>query len=128
MLLLFFEIDFDSRKEGGSWNDCLMSIDGTDFRILQKGAMARGNKFASHKYGGKSALRYELGLDILEGNLVWIEGPYAAGKYPDVTIFQNCLKNNCQVLLRLLWHCWVPSTIKQVIMYNINICLEIEYY
>jgi hypothetical protein len=91
--LLFFEIDFDSRKEGGSWNDCLMSIDGTDFRILQKGAMARGNKFASHKYGGKSALRYKLGLDILRGNLVWIEGPYAAGKYPDITIFRNCLKN-----------------------------------
>ncbi len=91
MLSLFFEIDFDSRKEGGSWNDCLMSIDGTDFRILQKGAMARGIKFASHKYGGKSALRYELGLDILEGNLVWIEGPYAAGKYPDITIFRNCL-------------------------------------
>ena len=93
MLLLFFEIDFDSRKEGGSWNDCLMSIDGTDFRILQKGAMARGNKSASHKYGGKSALRDELGLDILRGNLVWIEGPYAAGKYPDITIFRNCLKN-----------------------------------
>ena len=90
--MALFEIDFDSRKEGGSWNDCLMSIDGTDFRILQKGAMVRGNKFASHKYGGKSALRYELGLDILRGNLVWIEGPYAAGKYPDITIFRNCLK------------------------------------
>ena len=38
-------------------------------------------------------MRYELGLDILEGNLVWIEGPYAAGKYPDVTIFRNYLKN-----------------------------------
>ena len=27
-------------------------------------------QLASHKYRGKSALRYELGLDILEGNLI----------------------------------------------------------
>ncbi len=91
--MLFYLDYFDSRKEGGSWNDCLMSIDSTNFHILQKGAMARGNKFASHKYGGKSALRYELGLDIFRGNLIWIEGPYAAGKYPDIAIFRNCLKN-----------------------------------
>ncbi len=70
-----------------------MSIDDTNFHILQKGVMTRGNKFASHKYGGKSALRYKLGLDILEGNLVWIEGPYATGEYPNISIFQNCLKN-----------------------------------
>ncbi len=25
--------------------------------------------------------------------MVWIEGPYAAGKYPDITIFWNSLKN-----------------------------------
>ncbi len=70
-----------------------MSIDGTNFHILQKGVMTRSNKFASHKYGGKSALRYKLGLDILEGNLVWIEGPYASRKYPNISIFWNCLEN-----------------------------------
>jgi len=47
---------------------------GTDFRIPQKGAATKGNAFASHKYAGKSALRYELGVDILAGNLVWIQG------------------------------------------------------
>jgi len=57
-------------------NDCLMSIDGTNFRILQKGAATRGNAFGSHKYAGKSALRYKLGIDILAGNLVWVSGPY----------------------------------------------------
>ncbi len=38
----------------------------------------------SHKDAGKSALRYELGVDILAGNLVWIQGPYPAGKYTDI--------------------------------------------
>ena len=38
----------------------------------QKGVVTKGNAFGSHKYAGKSALRYKLGVDILAGNLVWI--------------------------------------------------------
>jgi hypothetical protein len=45
-------------------NNCLMTIDGTDFKILQKGAAKKGNVFGSHKYAGKSALHYKLGIDI----------------------------------------------------------------
>ena len=26
-------------------------------------------------------------MDILSGNIVWFNGPYAAGKYPDIEIF-----------------------------------------
>jgi len=70
-------------------NDCLMSIDGTDFRILQKGAAMRGNAFGSHKYAGKSALRYKLGIDILAGNLVWVSRPYPPGKWNDIKKFMN---------------------------------------
>jgi hypothetical protein len=47
------QIDFDSRlgiHEVG--NDCLMSVDGTDFRIFQKGDAKKGNPFGSHKYAG----------------------------------------------------------------------------
>ena len=91
MLLLSSQIDFESRKDGDILNDCLMSVDGTDYRIPQKGAARRGNAFASHKYNGKSALRYELGVCILTGHLVWIEGPFPAGKYNDITIFKNGL-------------------------------------
>ena len=36
-------------------------------------------------------MRYEIGVDILAGNIVWIEGPYAAGKYPDIKIFCSFL-------------------------------------
>ncbi len=67
-------------------NDCTMTVDGTDFRIPQKGIAMKGNAIASHKYAGKSTLRYELGVDILAGNLVWIQGPYPAGKYTDIKI------------------------------------------
>jgi hypothetical protein len=70
-----------------------MTVDGTDFRIPQKGAATKGKAFASHKYAGKSDLRYELGVDILAGNPVWIQGPYPAGKYTDIKIFNKVLRN-----------------------------------
>ena len=79
-----------------------MRIDGTDFRILQKGAVSKGNPFASFKYKGKSALRYEIGLDILEGNLIWIRGPYPAGKYNDLTIFRDCLVHKLEPYERVV--------------------------
>jgi hypothetical protein len=43
------------------------------------------------EYTGKSALCYMLGVDILAGNLVWIQGPYPAGKYTDIKIFNKVL-------------------------------------
>jgi hypothetical protein len=70
------QICFESRLVNNVGNDCLMTINGTDFRILQKGVTKKGNLFGSHKYVGKSTLQYELGIDILAGNLVWIKGPY----------------------------------------------------
>jgi len=65
-----------------------MSVDGTDFRIPQNGPT-----FASHKYAGKSAVRYELGVDIRAGLLVWINGPFPAGSYNDIKIFNQCLSH-----------------------------------
>jgi hypothetical protein len=54
------QIVFESHLVNDIRNDCLMTIDGTDFKILQKGAKKKGNVFSSHKYAGKSVLRYEL--------------------------------------------------------------------
>ena len=72
-------------------NDCLMTVDGMDFRIPQQGDAIEGNPFGSHKYAGKSALRYELGVSIIGGDLVWIQGPYPAGKYTDISIFNKVI-------------------------------------
>ena len=86
------QINFKSRLSAHDvGNNCLMMIDGTDFRILQKGAARKGNAFGSFKYTGKSALRYKLGVDILTGILVWVSGPYPAGKYTDIAIFNSVL-------------------------------------
>ena len=88
------QIDFESRLGANDvGNNCLMMIVGTDYMILQKRAARKGNAFSSFKYAGKSALRYELGVDILTGNLVWVSGPYPVGKYTDIAIFNIVLAN-----------------------------------
>jgi hypothetical protein len=84
---------FESHLEHDVGNDCLMTFNGTNFRIQQKGAARKGNLFGSHKYAGKSKLRYELGVDILAGNLVWVEGSYPAGARNDIIFFNSVLSH-----------------------------------
>ena len=81
------KIVFESRKDSGSLNSCLISVDGTDVRIPQQGPAIPRNPFYSFKFKGKCALLYEIGVDILASNIVWVNGPYSAGKYPDIKIF-----------------------------------------
>ncbi len=88
-----FQINFDRRFEGNMGNDCLMTFGSTNFCVQQKGLPKKENAFTSHKNAGKSALRYELGISILGGDLVWIQGPYPAGKYTNIIIFNKVLTN-----------------------------------
>jgi hypothetical protein len=83
------------KKDGG--NDCLISVDGTDFRIAEQGKL-----FYSHKFK-KSGLRYEVALCIATGDIVWVNGPYECGMWPDISIFRDslmshlCLNERCEV-------------------------------
>jgi len=66
-------------------NDCLITNDGTDFRVAEHGKI-----WYSFKYK-KSGVRYEVGLCIFTGEIVWISGPYECGKWNDISIFRNAL-------------------------------------
>ena len=68
-------------------NDCLLSGDGTDFQI----AMGYSKPFWSYKFK-KSGLWYEVGLCILTGDICWWSGPYAPGKWNDLSIFRDSLQ------------------------------------
>ncbi len=46
-----------------------------------------GYPFSSFYFSRKGGLRYKIGVDILAGNIVWINRPYATGKYPDIKFF-----------------------------------------
>ena len=90
MMIPGLQILFEARKSNLQFhNDCYLSIDGTDFYVQNNGPA-----FASHKLKGKSALRYEIGLDILRGFIAWIHGPFPAGAWPDINIFHHALKHH----------------------------------
>jgi hypothetical protein len=62
---------------------CKITVDGTDFWIEEP--MPFDRKWFSHKINGP-AVRYEVGVCIKTGWIVWINGPFPAGRWPDVNI------------------------------------------
>lgn len=51
---------------------------------------SRDKKYYSHKFK-HAALRYEVAICIQTGDIVWINGPFPAGKWPDINIFRRNL-------------------------------------
>ena len=51
-----------------------------------------GETSASHKYAFKSILRYKIGVSIIGGDLVWIQGPYPVGRFTDIVIFNKVFR------------------------------------
>jgi len=65
-----------------------VTVDGTDFRTERQ--TGQGKSWYSHKFHGPG-LRYEVGVSILDGNIVWLNGPFPCGDWPDITIFRLSL-------------------------------------
>lgn len=82
---MLFQIKLDNRYKGDTGSDCLLSVDGTDFRIPE-----RGRDWYSHKFK-KSAVRYEIALGIKTGDICWLSGPHQPGIWNDLEIFRNSL-------------------------------------
>ena len=64
-------------------------MDGTDFRIQQVQPFWKG--WYSHKFHGPG-VRYEIGIGIQTGDIVWVNGPFPCGAFADITIFREKLK------------------------------------
>jgi hypothetical protein len=64
------------------------SVDGVDMRIREPSPFNR--RWYSHKFHGPG-LRYEVGVSIISGKIVWVSGPFPAG-IPDLVIFRGGLK------------------------------------
>ena len=45
-------------------------------------------RWFSPKFKG-AGLRYEIGISILGGDIVWVNGPFPCSQYPDIAIFMN---------------------------------------
>ena len=70
---------------------CLVTVDGTDFRIQEPTCFDR--KWFSHKFKGPG-LRYDVAICIKTGDIVGYHGPFPCGSHNDLTIFRVGLKRN----------------------------------
>lgn len=82
-----------SRPEnsGRIFYNCLLSVDGTDCPLAEPYPFCKD--WYSHKINGPG-VRYEVGVSIYDGEIVWANGPFPAGTYPDLKIFRANLKEN----------------------------------
>ncbi|KAH9139083.1 hypothetical protein AeRB84_016633 [Aphanomyces euteiches] len=63
-----------------------VSLDGTDFAIQEPQPFNR--KWWSHKLN-RAALRYEVGICIRTGYIVWVNGDKPAGEWPDLRLARD---------------------------------------
>ncbi len=66
--------------------NCFVSLDGTDFRIQEPQIFDR--KWCSHKFKGPG-VRYEIGLCIKTGEIVWAYGGFPCGAWPDLKLARD---------------------------------------
>ena len=86
-LMFFWQIIWENRLVDDVGNKCKITVDGVDCIVEQRGKVWYSQKF---KRGG---LRYELGICIRTGDLVWIHGPFPPGDWNDLMIFWHALKH-----------------------------------
>lgn len=68
---------------------CKTYYDGIDCRILRKGNGAK-ERWSSHKFNKKPAVRYGVATCIQTGWIVAVHGPFPAGQWNDQKIFKGC--------------------------------------
>jgi hypothetical protein len=87
--LFLLQIVWENRNLGAN-NGCRarVTVDGTDFRIFEP--IPFHVKWFSHKFNGPG-LRYEIGISIQTGDIVWVHGPFRCGEWPDLRIAREAL-------------------------------------
>ena len=86
LTIVFLQIKWENRFHGYCGGSRLVMVNGTDFWICEPNPFTKD--FYSHKLP-KARLCYEAGVCIQTGLIVWINEPFAAGKYNDITIFRS---------------------------------------
>ena len=66
-------------------------MDGTDFKIPRQQPFRRDKLYYSHKFK-HAGFRYEVAVCIQTGYIVWINGPFPCGMWPDINIFRRDLR------------------------------------
>lgn len=81
--VFFHKINWDKRHQDHRNTSVNVSIDGIDFEICEPSPFNR--KWYSFKHNG-AGLRYEIGLSIDLGEIVWAYGGVPCGEYSDLRL------------------------------------------
>lgn len=86
-------IRFRNRFRKDKGRTCKVTVDSTDCPISEPWPWesAYNRQFFSQKING-AALKYEVGVCIQTGDIVWVNGPYKAGKWNDIKLYRRDLK------------------------------------
>ena len=96
-LLQFIKITWPDELGGN--NIWIMSVDGTHCWIAEPGHpnFSQDSEYYSHKFN-KAGINYELGIALATGKLIWMNGPFKAGRN-DLNIFtQEGLEERLRIL------------------------------
>lgn len=77
---------WENRWEGYNGSQATITLDGTDFMIPEQYPFHP--MWWSHKFNGPG-LRYEIGVCIQTGHIVWVNGPFPCGAWPDLRIARS---------------------------------------
>jgi hypothetical protein len=67
---------------------CHVTVDGTDFKVNEPNPFSP--MYFSEKFN-HAGLRYEVAICILTGWIVWVNGPFPCGTWPDLRIAREAL-------------------------------------
>jgi hypothetical protein len=85
-------VKFENRLIGNTGDVCLITVDGTDFEIWEPRPYNKEeNKIWFSSKFKSAGVRYEIGICIKTGHIVWINGPYPCGWGCDLKIFKQKL-------------------------------------
>jgi hypothetical protein len=93
-LLFSHQIKWENRFIGDTNEQCLVTVDGTHFKICNK-YRPNSKKYNTNWYTYKfnsAGVSYEMAVCIKTGDIVWINGPFPAAT-PDISIFRFRLRD-----------------------------------
>lgn len=87
-MFFHFKVVWENRYMQSNGSTSLITVDGTDCPIAEPSPF--DPKWYSHKFKC-AGLRYEVGVCIQTGWIVWVNGPYECGRFPDLKIARYLL-------------------------------------
>jgi hypothetical protein len=89
-LCVLLQVIFSKRFCDDRAKTCKVMLDGINFQIQEPTPFSK--HWYSHKFKGPG-LRYKVTVSIQSSDIVWTNGPFACGLFPDISIFSLGLKD-----------------------------------